>query len=113
MAQHFVFKPRRLFIVSYFQCLFVCSILCLPPPSSHSLHHIYGTILGRFLEPRDFSSDVKTMRHDIISAAVLIYNRVNAALKPTPSKCHYLFNLRDLSKVSVDGRQRLCGVAVI
>ncbi|XP_065071378.1 dynein axonemal heavy chain 6-like isoform X2 [Rhopilema esculentum] len=75
------------------------SVFCLPPPSSHSLHHIFGTILGRFLEPQEFSADIKSMRNDIIIAAIWMYQQIEASMRPTPSKCHYLFNLRDLSKV--------------
>ena len=35
----------------------------------------------------------------IIKAAVEIYQKVIAEFLPTPAKCHYTFNLRDLSKV--------------
>ena len=35
----------------------------------------------------------------IIKAAVEIYQKVINDFLPTPTKCHYTFNLRDLSKV--------------
>lgn len=35
----------------------------------------------------------------IIKASVDIYKNVGIKLLPTPLKCHYTFNLRDLSKI--------------
>lgn len=34
----------------------------------------------------------------MINAAVDIYQKIESDLLPTPSKSHYVFNLRDLSK---------------
>jgi hypothetical protein len=34
-----------------------------------------------------------------VSATVCIYNAIKADLLPTPSKSHYSYNLRDVSKV--------------
>lgn len=34
----------------------------------------------------------------MVNAAVEIYSRIATDLLPTPAKCHYVFNLRDLSK---------------
>jgi dynein heavy chain len=35
----------------------------------------------------------------LIKASIDIYTDIKARLLPTPAKCHYTFNLRDLSKV--------------
>jgi hypothetical protein len=35
----------------------------------------------------------------LVAATVEVYNSIRASLLPTPSKSHYTFNLRDLSKV--------------
>lgn len=39
------------------------------------------------------------MARSIVSASVEVYQRIKADLLPTPSKIHYSFNIRDLSKV--------------
>ena len=36
----------------------------------------------------------------LVPASIDLWKRVQAKMLPTPSKFHYLFNMRDLSKVS-------------
>ena len=46
----------------------------------------------------DFPAGVKDSAHSIVEAAIEIYGRMSTDLLPTPTKSHYVFNLRDLSK---------------
>lgn len=46
----------------------------------------------------DFVAEVSTLGDSIVRAAVEVYTRVCAQLLPTPTRAHYVFNLRDLSK---------------
>ena len=39
------------------------------------------------------------MTESLVQSTVEVYNSLRAELLPTPSKSHYTFNLRDLSKV--------------
>ena len=42
-------------------------------------------------------------------ATVEVYNTISTSMLPTPTKIHYLFNLRDISKVRcVEGKDRMC-----
>ncbi|KAI9356982.1 dynein heavy chain and region D6 of dynein motor-domain-containing protein [Zopfochytrium polystomum] len=66
-------------------------------PSEASLHRIFGTIINQKIQ--DFEEDVKPLGDIITTATVEIYHSVISNLLPTPSKMHYLFNLRDISKV--------------
>ncbi|EQC26205.1 hypothetical protein SDRG_15942 [Saprolegnia diclina VS20] len=72
-------------------------VLCMHPARESSLKQIFSSILGGFLER--FSAPVKSMRNGIITCIIEVYNRVCSELLPTPSKFHYTFNLRDVSKV--------------
>ncbi|CAF3110570.1 unnamed protein product [Rotaria sp. Silwood2] len=72
------------------------AIFAIPAPSEYSLKHIFKSILNGYLA--DFNQSTKTAGDSIIDAAVEIYSRMSAELLPTPTKSHYVFNLRDLSK---------------
>ncbi|RHY32534.1 hypothetical protein DYB32_002465 [Aphanomyces invadans] len=72
-------------------------VLCVHPARDASLELIFSSILGGFLER--FAAPVKAVRGSIIACVIEVYNRVCSELLPTPSKFHYTFNLRDVSKV--------------
>jgi dynein heavy chain, axonemal len=46
-----------------------------------------------------FPDSIVNFKDDIISATIDVYNTAVGALLPTPTKAHYLFNLRDVSRV--------------
>lgn len=58
---------------------------------------IFDVILTWFLSP--FSGEIQSIREYITKATVDIYLTITRELLPTPAKSHYLYNLRDLSKV--------------
>ncbi|XP_056004113.1 dynein axonemal heavy chain 6-like isoform X1 [Ostrea edulis] len=72
------------------------AMLSIPPPSEHSLKHMFMQILAGFF--MDFPQAVRQTAEPICQAAVEIYGRMSTDLLPTPAKSHYVFNLRDLSK---------------
>jgi dynein heavy chain len=46
-----------------------------------------------------FSDGVKKIVESVVESTQSVYNSVAENLKPTPSKSHYTFNLRDISKI--------------
>ena len=48
---------------------------------------------------QDFDEDVKPLGDIMTQATIEVYNFVSTSMLPTPTKIHYLFNLRDISKV--------------
>lgn len=48
---------------------------------------------------QDFDEDVKPLAEIMTQATIEVYNFVSTSMLPTPTKIHYLFNLRDISKV--------------
>ncbi|XP_045494772.1 dynein axonemal heavy chain 2 [Colias croceus] len=81
--------PARL--LSCFHALF------LPPPTHQQLVKIFGTMLSQHLH--DFDEETKTIGKIVLIATIDMFNNIVAKLLPTPSKMHYLFNLRDISKI--------------
>lgn len=47
---------------------------------------------------KDFSKPMAELGESMVNAAVEMYGHIATDLLPTPKKCHYIFNLRDLSK---------------
>ena len=69
----------------------------LTSPTDTVLCQIYGSILKTYF--REFSEDVKTIAEKITPVLLELYSFVLEKLPPTPSKFHYIFNLRDLGRV--------------
>ncbi|KMR01924.1 dynein heavy chain axonemal [Lasius niger] len=66
-------------------------------PTEKQIIRIYGTMLNQQLS--EFHAEVKGISNDITLASIKLYNHVIRKMLPTPTKMHYLFNLRDISKV--------------
>ena len=58
---------------------------------------IYRVIVKAFLEK--FTEKVVNTLESIVEMTLRIYTTVATELKPTPTKSHYTFNLRDISKI--------------
>lgn len=48
----------------------------------------------------DFEDEVKSMGDVLTDASIELYKAVVNKFLPTPTKIHYIFNLRDISKVT-------------
>ncbi|XP_055860055.1 dynein axonemal heavy chain 6-like isoform X8 [Biomphalaria glabrata] len=73
------------------------SMFTIPSPTEMSLKQMFLAIINGFL--LDFSRNARTLAEPIVNSAVELYFRMSSDLLPTPAKSHYVFNLRDLSKV--------------
>ncbi|PZC72710.1 hypothetical protein B5X24_HaOG210724 [Helicoverpa armigera] len=69
----------------------------LPSPTQQQLVKIFGTMLGQHLQ--EFDEETKSVGKTVLIATIDMFNNIVAKLLPTPSKMHYLFNLRDISKI--------------
>ena len=74
------------------------NVMCIPPASDTALTLIFAGILGGFLSSK-FEPEVQKMCAGVVSATIEVYSKISEELLPTPSKFHYTFNLRDISKV--------------
>ena len=66
-------------------------------PSDDSLHHIFNTIFSNHV--RNFRDDIQQVYKSFTDAIIALYTDIVTKLPTTPPKFHYLFNIRDLSRV--------------
>ena len=50
---------------------------------------------------QDFEEEVKPIGDIMTQATIEMYHAIVQKFLPTPTKIHYLFNMRDISRVSV------------
>ena len=75
------------------------NMFCLPEATEGLLTLMFRNILGGFLKAWNFAEDVQNLKDAIITSTIEIYTKITKELRATPSKFHYSFNLRDVSKV--------------
>lgn len=85
----------RSVISARFQSRFNTINFCFPHETQ--VKRIFRTLIGNHL--LDFDESVKPLGPVMTVATVELYKQVVEEFLPTPSCCHYLFNMRDISKV--------------
>ncbi|KAM3661462.1 dynein axonemal heavy chain 10 [Ammospiza maritima maritima] len=73
------------------------SVFNIPFPSEQSLNLIYLSILKG--HTANFNESISAISDKITQCTLELYKMIVTDLPPTPSKFHYIFNLRDLSRV--------------
>ena len=69
-------------------------------PSDEGIDRIFGVIVeSHFSSSHGFEPEVCTMAKNLIQATRLLWKKTKDYLLATPAKFHYVFNLRDLSRV--------------
>lgn len=80
--------PRLMSLFSTFNITF---------PSREAIEKIYTSILEKHV--LEFHEDVKALVPKITAATLSLYFSICEKLPRTPVKFHYIFNLRDISRV--------------
>jgi dynein heavy chain len=82
-------------------------LLNMTSPSNKSIENIYGRILGLLFNPKKYSPEVISTKDLLTDATITLWDNIRRRLLPTPTKFHYVFNMRELSRVF----QGICTVA--
>ena len=76
-----------------------CLNINVPMPTMVSIQDMFGSILKLRFNEKDFKSNVIKVASTLVSVTMQVYELTKAKLLPTPAKFHYIFNLRDVSRV--------------
>lgn len=69
-------------------------------PSNNSMDRIFSCLAeGHYCKERGFPIEVQELAKSLVPATRLLWQRVKAKMLPTPAKFHYVFDLRDISRV--------------
>jgi dynein heavy chain, axonemal len=66
-------------------------------PQESEIKRIFGSMISQKLQ--DFEDEFKSLGEAMTSATIEMYEAIVQRFLPTPTRIHYLFNLRDISKV--------------
>ena len=85
-------------------------LMNLVPPAIEAINDIYGQILTGFFKPNDseefkefggvnVDESCRTVISKLTGLTISLWNKVRDGLKATPAKFHYVFTMRDLSRI--------------
>ena len=75
------------------------TLICFPQPNKQVLNYIFENILKGFFTVNIFSEVVKKYTIETVTSTIELYEFMLTNMKPIPSKFHYIFNLRDISRI--------------
>ncbi|GMI06146.1 hypothetical protein TrVE_jg2421 [Triparma verrucosa] len=75
------------------------SLMCFDEFDDSTLVRIFNTIGEWYFTTKGFSQDIIGATKGLVNATLEGYRASMASLLPTPAKSHYVFNLRDFSRV--------------
>ncbi|KAL4440889.1 hypothetical protein ABPG74_009302 [Tetrahymena malaccensis] len=73
------------------------NILAYPELERTIINQLFQTLVKHFF--KKFDTSIKEAVPQLVESVIEVYYKVKNELLPTPSKSHYTFNMRDISKV--------------
>jgi dynein heavy chain len=76
-------------------------VICLPEPDNKNLIGVFSFILGHFMKQgvNSINKIIAQSLEQVVDCTITIYKKIKTEKLPIPSKFHYNFNLRDVSKI--------------
>jgi MoxR-like ATPase len=75
------------------------NVMGVPLPDDDALLLIYSSIIHSHMEHYSFHEDIHDTANKLTPLTIKLYHDLCTKLLPTPDRFHYVFNLRDLSRV--------------
>ena len=75
------------------------NLISMLPFHDDTMTKIFSTIMDGYFQAAQFGGDIKAVTKPIVGATMYVYKQAMENLLPTPAKSHYIFNLRDFSRV--------------
>ena len=75
------------------------NLMCFDEFDSQTLQRIFTTIADWYFKKGGFSQEIVGLTGGLVNATLEGYLNAVTSLLPTPAKSHYVFNLRDFSRV--------------
>jgi dynein heavy chain len=79
------------------------NIYSIREPDSKNFYMIYSSMMSAYTNMHydkiEVNSELKSAFNLTVDATYDLYTNIVAHLKPTPAKCHYLFNMRNVSRI--------------
>lgn len=88
--------------INYDSMCFTCSVICLTEMDSDQLGDLHSSLLRLEWHSRGgFGHEAMRILPQLVKSIVNMCRSVQLRLHPTPSKPQYVFDTRDIAKVSV------------
>lgn len=69
-------------------------------PNNSTIDHIFQTLVWSYYNLENgFTDQAIHMVHQLVPVTRVIWDRTKNKMLPTPTRFHYVFNLRDLSRI--------------
>lgn len=75
------------------------NVIAIDEFTNDTLKSIFSKIILWHLDARGFSKEFDPCIDEIVLGTLVVHNEARKVLLPTPSKCHYMFSVRDFARV--------------